>query len=184
MVGASEWSSLEVVKVALAALTPILLFALGLVVSRASRRVEEAQWASRKLIETRLSLYEQMAPKLNDLYCFFTHVGDFRRVTPPEAVARKRELDGIFYSYAPLFSQEFRDRYESFMEAYFETYTGYGQDAKLRTPVTRQRKERKTWDASWDRMFSDRHVPSQEDVKRAYGDLMACFAEQVGATAH
>src|SRR5919106_4136348 len=120
MLVATNWSSLEITKLVVSALTPILLFVLGYMVTKASRRVEEAQrdaarrfeeaqWASRKLIESRLALFEEMAPKLNDLFSCFMLVGQFREVTPPEALSRKRELDRIFHSHAPLFSPEFRD---------------------------------------------------------------------------
>src|SRR5918996_534018 len=130
MLVATNWSSLEITKLVVSALTPILLFVLGYMVTKASRRVEEAQrdaarrveeaqrdaarrfeeaqWASRKLIESRLALFEEMAPKLNDLFSCFMLVGQFREVTPPEALSRKRELDRIFHSHAPLFSPEFR----------------------------------------------------------------------------
>jgi DNA-binding SARP family transcriptional activator len=49
----SEWTSLEIVKLLAAFLTPVFLFVLGVMVTRAARRVESAQWASRKLIDTK-----------------------------------------------------------------------------------------------------------------------------------
>jgi hypothetical protein len=71
----SEWTSLEIVKLLAAFLTPVFLFVLGVMVTRAARRVESAQWASRKLIERRLELHQKLAPLLNDLLCFFTWRG-------------------------------------------------------------------------------------------------------------
>jgi hypothetical protein len=50
-----------------------------------------------------------MAPKLNDLFCFFLCVGHFQEVTPPEALQRKRELDKTFFANAPLFDPAFAD---------------------------------------------------------------------------
>src|SRR5215211_4399325 len=112
MVPIADWNSLEIAKLAVGALTPIFLFVLGYMVTRAARCVEQAQWASRKLIESRLELYERMAPMLNDLFCFFLLVGHFDEVTPPEALSRKRDLDRIFHAHAPLFSAEFRGTYQ------------------------------------------------------------------------
>jgi ABC-type amino acid transport system permease subunit len=84
MVVAAEWDSLEIAKLAVAALTPIFLFVLGFIVTRATKRVEEAQWMSHKLIERRLDLFEEMAPLLNDLFCFFLLVGRFRPLLRPK----------------------------------------------------------------------------------------------------
>lgn len=77
---ATGWSSLEIVKLAVAACTPF----------------ERAQWTNQKLIERRIAVFDEMAPLLNDLFCFFRFVGDFRAITPPEAVSRKRSLDRGF----------------------------------------------------------------------------------------
>ena len=113
---ASEWSSLEVAKLAVGVLTPVLLLVLGVLVSRAARRVEDIQWVNRKLVERRLDLFEEMAPKLNDLFCFFLLVGHFKEIEPPDALRRKRELDRSFHVHTTLFSHDFSDRYSAFME--------------------------------------------------------------------
>jgi len=102
----AEWSSLEFAKLAVAALTPIILFVLGYKVTQTARRIEQAQWTRQKLVERRLELYEEMAPKLNDLFCCFTLVGHFQEVTPPEAILRKRatESSTLTHRYSPLSS--------------------------------------------------------------------------------
>jgi hypothetical protein len=190
----ADWNSLEVAKLLVAALTPILLFALGLIVSRAAHRVEDAQWANRNVIGQRLELFEKMAPKLNDLYCFFLLVGQFREVTPPEALVRKRDLDRTFYSHAPLFSSEFSEAYLDFMKKCFESFTGVGEDAKLRANVDRHRSERTGgghhaspltggggWSNSWTEMFSEKRATPKNVIEGAYQRLMDEFARDVGA---
>jgi hypothetical protein len=181
LIPAAEWNSLEIDKLAVGALTPIFLFVLGYMVTRAARRVEEAQWASRKLIERRLELHEEMAPKLNDLFCFFALVGHFREVTPPEAIERKRELDRTFHAYAPLFSPEFRDRYQDFLDVLFVPFTGAGQPAKLRASLEAQKRERGTWKSKWDAMFAPGEESAPDEVAAAYDDLMDALASDVGA---
>ena len=183
MLLAAEWDSLEVAKLLVAALTPILLFALGLIVSRSAKRVEQAQWANRTLIGRRLDLYEQMAPKLNDLLCFFLLVGHFREVTPPKALARKRELDKIFHTHAPLFTREFVHLYFEFMNLCFEPFTGVARQAKLRADVFPQQLERaEGWKDEWIEMFSDRSERSDTGaIEAAYHALMETFALDVGA---
>ncbi len=178
---AAGWNSLEIAKLAVGALTPIFLFVLGYMVTRAARRVEQAQWASRKLIERRLELYEEMAPTLNDLFSFFTLVGHFQEVTPPEALSRKRQLDRIFHAHAPLFSPEFRDRYQDFVDACFLPFTGAGEPARLRASLAAQRRERKIWNPEWDTMFAEGHESTPHQIAAAYDDMMDAFASDVGA---
>ena len=138
----SDWTSLEIVKLAVAALTPLLVLLIGLMIARATRRVEQAQWASRTLIEKRLELFDKMAEPLNDLLCFLRLVGDFQTITPPEAIARKRKLDKLFFTHEALMSEEFGARYRAYINACFEPYTAVGHYARLKASVQRQRTER------------------------------------------
>ena len=182
---AGEWTSLEIAKVAVAALTPILVLLIGLMVARATRRVEQAQWASRTLIGKRLELFDKMAEPLNDLLCFFRLVGDFQVITPPKAIARKRELDKLFFTHEALMSEEFGTRYRALINACFLPYTAIGHDARLKASVQRQRTERGArWDDTWEVCFVDHEnlVTSLSTITREYRALMSCFAEQVGAT--
>jgi hypothetical protein len=184
VLGASQWTSLEIAKLVVAVLTPVLLFVLGIIVRRAASRVEDAQWGSRKLIERRLELYEEIAPRLNDLFCFFMRVGHFREVEPPKAIAVKRELDRTLHAHAPLFSREFEDSYREFMNACFKAFTGLGEDAKLRTFVQAQRYERgSSWKSEWERMFADGEESTPDEIDASYNRLMDHFAEEVGVRA-
>jgi hypothetical protein len=162
-------------------LTPILLFVLGVLVTRAARRVEDIQWASRKLIERRLDLFEQMAPKLNDLFCFFLLRGHFREIEPPDAITLKRELDRTFYANAPLFDPSFAARYQRFIDACFLTFTAMGEDAKLRTSASAQRQERTSWEDEWEKLFARGNESTFEEIESAYEGVMNEFAAEVGA---
>jgi hypothetical protein len=181
----SDWTSLEIVKLAVAALTPLLVLLIGLMVARATRRVEQAQWASRTLIEKRLELFDKMAEPLNDLLCFFRLVGDFQAITPPVAIERKRKLDKLFYTHEALMSKEFGIRYRAFINACFKHFSAVAQDAQLKASVQRQRTERgDRWDDAWQSCFVDpeKLVTPVPTIDAEYRALMACFAEQVGAT--
>lgn len=177
-----DWSSLEIAKLAVGVLTPILLFVLAYMVNRAARTVEQAQWTSQKLTERRLDLYEKMAPKLNDLFAFFTLVGDFQDLTPPEAVGLKRELDRIFHANAPLFTPEFRDRYQDFLDVCYLTFTAARKPAQLRGSMAAQERERTTWEPDWNEMFAPKDEQSEPlAIANAYDDMMDAFAASVGA---
>ena len=179
----SPWNSLEVVKIVLAFLTPLLLLGLGFIINRAARRVEDAQWENRKLVEQRLELYKEMAPKLNDLYCFFTVRGDFRNIDPPRALGLKRELDKSYHINRFLFSADFSLLYERFMVLAFETFTGVGRSARLRVDPETQRGEMgpTVWKDQWAAMFSP--VPerrSRNAIAAAHDEFMWRFAADIG----
>jgi len=178
---ASEWNSLEVAKLLVAVLTPVAVVLLGLYVRSVSRRIEDAQWSSRRVLDWRLDLYKTMAPKLNDLYCFFMLVGDFREVKPTDALARKRALDKDFHVNRFLFSDEFGLYYYEFMAASFATWQGFGVAARLRSSLASQQSERSEWDATWDQMFTpEADSSTQEEFEQRYETLMRRFAAEVG----
>jgi hypothetical protein len=175
----------EWIKLGASVLTPILVFALGVIVARAARTVEDAQWAGRKLVERRLALHEEMAPLLNDLLCFFACKGHFREIEPPAALAAKRKLDKTFFTNEQLFGADFRKAYREFIDATFRHWTGAGSDAKLRASATRLKHERgrraRKWDPDWDRLFvPDTDAQRSSVVAEAYDRLMERFADEVG----
>jgi hypothetical protein len=182
LLAASQWTSLEVVKVVLATLTPLVLFGLGIVVTRTARRIEDLQWANRTIVERRLEIYSELAPMLNDIFCFFMMVGDFHATSPPEVIQKKREADRTFFVNAPLFSRKFQERYTDFINTCFLQFSGIGRPALLRSSAAMQRAERnRQWDDQWDSLFSNRDESSSvEEVARAYDALMDAFALEVG----
>jgi len=182
---ASPWNSLEVAKLAVGILTPLLLFVLSLVVTRAARRIENAQWASQKLIERRIELHKEMAPKINDLYCFFTTVGHFRDITPAGAITTKRELDKLFFWNEYLFSPEFRECYKDFIDSCF-SHSRLPEDAKLKAQASwiKEQRSYSGWDDSWNKRFTPMTTAeSKEQVQEQtdkYKKLMDTFAEDLG----
>jgi hypothetical protein len=178
----SAWSSLEIAKLAVAALVPIAVVALGLPITRAVRRLEHAQWQSRKLIELRLALYAEMAGPINDLLCFFRRVGNFQEITPPEALMRKRTLDKAYFTNEYLMSEEFGRLYHRFINACFWTYRGPGLPAQLRASRKQQQAERPSWDEAWDDLLisEDSSPIGLDELQRHYDALMQRFGEEIG----
>ena len=204
---ASVWNSLEVVKVIVSVLTPLAVAILGFIVTRAAkqadarateaarqadaraaevaRAAENAQWANRRAVERLIELHKEMAPLLNDLICFFRMIGQFREVDPPDAIARKRQLDRIFFANEHLFSMTFREKYQLLMRKCFAHWESPGQDAKLKASATRLRIERgqtAPWDESWDRLFEN--TPDSRERRREqrdiYNEVMSAFAVELG----
>jgi hypothetical protein len=178
----AEWTSLEIAKLFVAVLTPVLIVGLGYVINRSLNRLQQTQWASQRFMERRLSLYDEMAPLFNDLYCFFNCVGGFRSITPPMAVTLKRQLDRTFFVHEFLFSVDFRLAYHAYMDAAFLAGTKDARDAKLKASRHRQQQERgETWREEWARAFSDADATPVTEINRTYERLMKAFASELGA---
>src|SRR5258708_428295 len=128
----SVWTSLEVAKLIVSALTPFLLIIIGLWINRHLKSLDYLQWTNQKVTEKRIAVFEELAPKLNDLLCYFTFIGCWKELNPPDVIGRKRDMDRIVHVNAPLFSREFVKNYDAFISSCYKTYTGWGRDAKLK----------------------------------------------------
>jgi hypothetical protein len=175
----SEWNSLEIAKLTVSLLTPIVVGCLGIYIHRVTKRFEHSQWTNQKVIEKRLSVYDSLAPQLNDILCYFTYVGCWKDCDPPAIIAMKREVDRNIYLAQPLFSPEFFKACSDFMSQCFETFTGWGNDAKLRSSFQRRRDAHRNWTPAWEACFSDK-ATDPNDIRRAYNRVMAVFAADIG----
>lgn len=147
--GKPLWNSLEVAKIAVAALTPLMLLFLGHQFSENSRRQtleasrtaqvrseQSAQFA--KLVEKRLELWDKLAIPLNDTYVYLVQVGHWKQLSERDVISRKRQTDALIYANRPFFSDRFFNAYNGFIDTAFEPYQGIGEDAKLRTSAELQ----------------------------------------------
>lgn len=179
----TTWSSLEIAKLLVALLTPLLLAVLGFWLNRRLKSLEQAQWSRQKVIERRIKAYDDLAIPLNQIYCFFCYVGLWKDLHPPKLVEIKRELDQTAHVAAPLFDSQFLNRYNALMEMCFATFGNWGDDAKLRTlPDRRKQALGRLWDSQWDDCFVARHEATEpKQVQVAYAALMAYLARSIGA---
>jgi hypothetical protein len=177
------WNSLEVAKVLVAGLTPVFVAVAGFYLNRRLKSLEQAQWSQQKVIERRITAYDQLAPLLNRLFCFFCYVGSWKESNPPEIISLKRKIDHFAYVSAPLFDGNFLRNYEALMDQCFSTFGKWGEDAKLRSLADRREQVAGAdWDSSWNSCFSERAKSSEpDDIKVAYAGLMAYLAESIGA---
>jgi len=175
-----QWTWLEVAKLVIQGLTPIFLILLGLFVQRALKRFEHQQWRSQKLIEKRLAIYDVLAPKFNLLLCYYLYVGPWRDVEPGEIIKLKREIDQQIHLARPLFSTEFFDSSMSLVDLCFETYTGWGKDARLKTGFGQRRAALGTnWKPEWEECFSADVTPSPA-IRKSYDSVMLAFSNDLG----
>src|SRR5947207_10773523 len=106
---------LELVKLAVSLLTPLLVALFGFTINRNLQRLTAAQWRNQKAVERRLTFFDQVAPWLNDVYCYVLQVGNWKELSPFEVIGLKRKLDKAFYVNAALFPSPLLRRYITFI---------------------------------------------------------------------
>lgn len=185
-------------KLLVSLLTPLAVVGLGVLVkaatrkaeqaqARASERAERAEWRNRRAIERLLELHAEMAPLMNDLHCFFQVVGNFRDISPPTLIVKKRRLDKIYFVNKHLLSHPFREAYDEFLGECFDQSARPGEDAPIRMSVQWLAGERGTarWDRGWEGMFIEEPGISESmrlssRQRDKYEKAMDAFAEQLG----
>jgi hypothetical protein len=177
----SMWNTLEVAKLVVGFLTPCLLAGLGIYIHRVTKRFEDSQWRSQKLVENRLEIYSDLAPYFNDLLCYFTFIGGWKELDPPSVISLKRVLDKKIHLAAPLFSDEFLSCCTQFQSLCFETYNAWGFDARLRTfSGPREAVLAEKWDPNWSNLFADNDTTAPDEIQNAYKNVMDCFSREIG----
>ena len=164
------------------ALTPVAVFAFGIIIARFGSRFESGQWATRQLVERRLAAYERIGPQLNDIFCYMTYVGNWRRLEPPEIIQAKRAVDRDMHVAAPMFSPEVMDAYNSFIDGAFETYVQRAAEARIRTKTERRRIAfGDQWVPAWNTHFSaEADLTSPSEIRSRYQRLIAALTHDFG----
>jgi hypothetical protein len=176
-------SSLQIVKLIIDCLTPILIIIIGFYLNKRLKKVEDIQWRNQKLIEKRLDIYDHLAPLFNDLLCYYTYVGNWKERTPNEIVNLKRLVDKQIYLASPLFCKDFLTKCLFFINLCYESYSGMGEDAKLRTDFKlRKPASLVKWNNDWDTNFSVNESSPIAQIRLAYISIMEIFSEEIGLT--
>jgi hypothetical protein len=181
---ADSWNSVEIVTLVVDALTPITVVVLGVLFTRASRRIEQVQWANQTVVTHRLNVFDELAPGLNQLLCFATFVGSWKEIDPRKAIAIKRDLDQTMYANKVLFSDELFAAYHRFMTVLFAMFSTTGADAKVRAPIESEwgsRRDLRWWDDAMSDLFTDDAV-SLKEIQDAYDELSQQFRADLYVT--
>ncbi len=181
---ADPWNSVEIVTLVVDALTPITVVVLGVLFTRASRRIEQVQWANQTVVTRRLDVFDKLAPGLNQLLCFGTFVGGWKETDPRKAITIKRDLDQIMYANKVLFSDELFAAYHRFMTVLFAMFATTGADAKVRAPIESKwgnRRDLTWWNDAMSVQFTDDAV-GLDEIQAAYDELSQQFRADLYVT--
>jgi hypothetical protein len=158
---------------------------LGVLFTRASRRIEQVQWANQTVVTHRLGVFDKLAPGLNQLLCFATFVGGWKETSPIDAIGTKRKLDETMYANKVLFSEELFAAYHRFMSTLFAMFATTGADAKVRAPIESQwgsRRKLHWWTEGMAELFSTENAASLEEIQAAYEELSQQFRTDLYVT--
>ena len=181
---ADSWTSVQIVTVVVEALTPLTVAGFGGYLARASRRIEQVQWANQTVVTRRLDIFAELAPGLNQLLCFSTFVGGWKEIQPHQAIATKRQLDETMYANRVLFSDELFAAYREFMTTLFAMYAARGGDAHLRAPIESKWGDRRKlpwWDESMAALFATPAI-GLNGIQAAYDQLSDRFRADLYVT--
>ncbi len=165
-----------------AAAAPLLTGALGAALAYLAIRFDSRKILNQELIRKRIDLYDQVAPRLNDLLCAFLVVGHWKELPPPMVLQTKRDLDRLMHVYGPLFSQVMVGQYKVFIHKCFRTFNGSGRDALLRADLVHLQKEwGVAWQPEWNQRFvTPRDMVTERELRDEYARLMAELAAAIG----
>jgi hypothetical protein len=130
-----EWARLGV-----AALTPLMTLIVGVLVVHLGTKLDTTKQLHGELLRKRLHLFEEVAPKLNDIFCFYQAVGHWAEMSPEEVIKRKRAIDRAVQVNRYLFNSDFWDEYKRFEKSHFEMFAAPGQPARLCLDLDHMRK--------------------------------------------
>ncbi len=181
---ADSWSSVQIVTLVVDAATPVTVAVLGVIFARASRKIEQVQWANQTVVTRRLDVFDKLAPGLNQLLCFATFVGVWKEIDPRKAIAIKRELDQVMYANKVLFSDELFAAYHEFMTVLFAMFATTGADAKVRAPIASKwgnRRDLTWWNDAMSALFTHDAV-GLDEIQATYDALGEQFRANLYVT--
>ncbi len=162
----------------------LLLAGLGGALLLRLKSMDEALWQSRLIIQKRLQIYDRIAPDLNRVYCFIRLVGYWKDISPADLIDTKRRLDREVNISRHLLSEEFYRAHLEFMQLCFRTFTGPGEDAKIRGVVVHELGDRRVhthyqWEEVYEYFFDPMDLPTDYQIDEAYmavmTELRACM---------
>jgi len=174
--------NLEVWKIILSALTPVAIVVAGYFINKAIKTREHELTVLRNKQDIRKEIYDEIGPKLNQIFCFIVDVGDFGNYEPPHIIDLKQEINTKFKPYEKLWHDKTINAYDSFMESSYAAYSGgSGTPSKIRATTDEKKafflRIGKTWKTEWEGMFT-KPVDKNEMVA-VYDGLVEAFIDDI-----
>ena len=173
------FNAFTITQLIIQAFTPLMTATIAVVILILGTRLERSKQLHRSLLDKRMSLFEEIAPGLNDIYCFYQAVGHWSDLNPEEIIKRKRAIDRAVNVNRYLFRNRFWGVYKEFENAHFEMFSAAGQSARIRLD-TKYVRERigSHFKKEWEQCVSSEPGDRKEQV-RSYDALMDLLGNEV-----
>jgi hypothetical protein len=172
-----EW--LKYAQLAVSALTPIMTGVVGIILVHMGTKLDVTKQLHQELLRKRLQLFEDIAPKINDVFCFFQAVGHWADLTPDEIIKGKRAIDRVIQVNRYLFRSDFWEAYQRFENAHFEMFAAVGRPARLRLDAAHFRKlAGEGFKPEWSGVISPKEGDHTEQ-RRHYEALMEILGKEI-----
>jgi hypothetical protein len=188
----SPWNSLEVVKVVASIATPVALAFLGYVTWNTQRNTvqnwESQQQTHKQELESRakeqdrvrdlrVGLYREAAPLLNAIFAYHFNVGPWKELTPASVIERKRQVDALMFSHEVLLSEDFFNKYNTFMRESFRAARNHYGESRIRTKIDCHRPHLPDGEAKWAAWFTNED--NRTNICLAYRELVGRLPEEL-----
>jgi hypothetical protein len=172
-----EW--LKYAQLAVSALTPIMTGVVGIILVHMGTKLDVTKQLHQELLRKRLQLFEDIAPKINDVFCFFQAIGHWADLGPDEIIKRKRAIDRVIQVNRYLFRSDFWEAYQRFENAHLEMFAAVGRPARLRLDVAHFRKlAGEGFKPEWPGVISPKEGDHTEQ-RRHYESLMEILGKEI-----
>lgn len=172
------WNSLEIVKLFVLALTPVVIVGLTFWINSRLKAVDQRSRESDRVTQKRVELYDEIGIKANKIFAYIWYVGTWKETNPKEILDLKRELDTTIHTYQPWFSKGFYKCYRKFVSVAFDEYQCHGKDAKIRTTLRdRERFYPEQWASQWNELILDE---AAGEIQEAYRSLLEGISIELG----
>lgn len=156
--------------VATIVLTGLVTLVIGTIGAILGITIERRKAESQALVAKRIQIYDDIAPRINAIVCFYSCVGDWKRMAPQDVLAHKRAVDRTMNINHALVSASTLSAHKAFMAEFFQTWIARGQDARLRADLLFLQDE---WGRQWRRSWTPRISsvqPEDRDSRRALAE--------------
>lgn len=168
----SMQQTLEIAVPAIAVLAIIVLVYLSVRHRRMIKILKKEHEEDQKIFQKRMEIYDRTGPKLYDLFCFYCYNGDWKEITPVKVMDLKKDLDKEITTYAPLFSDEVKDKYQAFVQLCFVAHAGWEHEEKIKSLMDLRKEHMEDWTDEWIPYFDTNNVVDAIRMKERYDDLI------------
>jgi hypothetical protein len=176
---ASPWNSLEIAKLGMGLLTPVVVALVGWLVSRQLARQSRHWQTQQRLADRRLQAYDGIRSQLNRIFCFVEDIGTWKEDNPETIIGYKRLIDPTMHSQRAIWAPDTFQAFLGYMDSAFEPYQGVGTDAKIRTKDIEKKVGIKGWRNEWsERLTGER----DSEHKNNYNKLVDLMSRDLGLT--